>query len=748
MQSLFERIGHFIAGHTRLVAVAIIILVVLGVVGASRIEMSSGVSTMVNTESEAYRKLLKLNDNFGSSQVVLLVSAEGIDPLLQPDNLRALDRVAETLRGDSRIASVVNPVDAIRQALGQGGGSASISDTAAVRAALLDPSTGAVRGSFAPLFPQGSNALFVVTLASDLDPKEQMEISNAIEAARAAAGFTGVSTLVTGFPAVSSALEDAMVSSLRTTLLVAMVLMLVVLAVLFPVRSRFYWRWLALGSVFVGTIYAFGAMGWAGQALSIGSLTVFPIIVGLGVDYGIQFHNRYDEEFRRSHSAAAALAISLRHIGSATGLAVIAVILGGLGLLTSSTPIIRDFALTLMFGVVAAWAGAFLVVPTVLFWHYRRRVALTVGGTKDPASPEGESDGIQRLLQGMGHWVVRHPLIVLPLAVLLTVGGFLVDGEIGVKTSQEQFLSPNIPAVRGLLTLQRAGGGMTSFNLIVEADNVARPDIVRWVDGLKPRLLDAFPGVVVQVSSYADAVRRTYGETLPTSVVNDTYSAANVSLMLTGVEIGEMDDLAKALEDAVADPPAGATVTVSGFPLVMAEVFDALTSGRLRITILSIAIIFGGLLLLYRLNPLKALFATAPMVLIVGWASGLMWAAGIDFSPLTATIGALVVGIGAEFGILVLARYYEALERGISSEDAMVEAVMSIGRAIIASGVTAMAGFGALLAATDFPILQDFGLVTAINIGFSIIAALVVMPAMVVLIHGRWLRWRSAGVAG
>jgi len=762
MQQMFQRAGYFIGRHTRLVAVAIVLLVVLGAVGAGRIDLSSGIETLVDTDSEAYHKFLKLEENFGSSQVVLLVSADSIDPIIQPDNLRAFDRVAKALRGEPRITSVVNPVDALRQAFSQGGGELFIDDTAAVRNVLLDPETGAVRGSFAPLFPQGRNALFVVTLPAELDRDEQTEISDATEAAVAAAGFTGVEALVTGLPAVASALEDTLVPSLGITLLVAMALMFVVLAILFPVQSRFYWRWLALGSVFVGIIYAFGVIGWAGQALSIGSLTVFPIIVGLGVDYAIQFHNRYDEEFRRAQSAREGLALTMRHIGSATGLAVIAVVLGAIGLLTSATPLIKDFAFTLLFGVVAAWAGAFLVVPIVLHWHYQRRVGRPAGGATAHADSAMEYSRSQRLLGSIGRWVVRHPLIVLPVALLLTIGGFLVDGEIGVKANQEEFLSPDIPAVRGLLKLQSATGGLFNFNLIIEADNVARPDVVQWVDGLRPRLLDAFPGVVTQVTSYTDALRRANGETLPSSeeeirnvlshlpeanrkaLVNDSFTVANVPLVLTGVMIDELGPLAKALEQQVTDAPPGTTVTVSGFPLVIASIFDALTSGRLRVTLLSILLIFGGLFLLYRFNLLKALFVTVPVALVVGWASGLMWAAGIDFSPLTVTIGVLIVGIGAEFSILVLARYYEELERGASSEEAMVEAVMRIGRAVVASGVTAMAGFGALLAATDFPILQDFGLVTAINIGFSIIAALVVMPTLVVLVHGWWLRRQKA----
>ena len=49
-------------------------------------------------------------------------------------------------------------------------------------------------------------------------------------------------------------------------------------------------------------------MGWLNISLSVVSMAVFPILIGLGIDYGIQFHNRYDEETFRNKTVSEAKA--------------------------------------------------------------------------------------------------------------------------------------------------------------------------------------------------------------------------------------------------------------------------------------------------------------------------------------------------------------------------------------------------------------------------------------------------------
>jgi predicted RND superfamily exporter protein len=128
-------------------------------------------------------------------------------------------------------------------------------------------------------------------------------------------------------------------------------------------------------------------------------------------------------------------------------------------------------------------------------------------------------------------------------------------------------------------------------------------------------------------------------------------------------------------------------------------------------------------------------------VLVIGWVGGVMYLAGIKYNPLTVCLGALIMGMGVEYTILYMMRYYEERGKGEAPAAAMTIAVTKVGRAIVASGVTTIGGFAALLAAGGFVLVRDFGFVTMLAVFFGLVSALVVHPPMVVLVD-TWLERR------
>ncbi len=204
-----------------------------------------------------------------------------------------------------------------------------------------------------------------------------------------------------------------------------------------------------------------------------------------------------------------------------------------------------------------------------------------------------------------------------------------------------------------------------------------------------------------------------------------------------------MRECKELLTTDIADHPAEANVTLTGASIIEMELFNALTSGREKMTLIGVGLIFLGLFLVFKFNLLRAFLATLPIGLILGWSSGVMFLLGIKYTPLTATLGALILGIGVEFTILLMMRYHEERGKGEGPVEAMTIAMTKIGRAIVASGLTVIGGFAALLIARDFLILRDFGIVTMINVFFALVSTLVVLPALIVLFDS-WRERRRA----
>jgi predicted RND superfamily exporter protein len=70
----------------------------------------------------------------------------------------------------------------------------------------------------------------------------------------------------------------------------------------------------------------------------------------------------------------------------------------------------------------------------------------------------------------------------------------------------------------------------------------------------------------------------------------------------------------------------------------------------------------------------------------------------------------------------------------------------STGAAVLASGVTAIVGFGVLIV-SNITMLRDFGFVTLIDLTVSLLGVLLVLPAVLVLVEGRGARERSPRAA-
>ena len=98
---------------------------------------------------------------------------------------------------------------------------------------------------------------------------------------------------------------------------------------------------------------------------------------------------------------------------------------------------------------------------------------------------------------------------------------------------------------------------------------------------------------------------------------------------------------------------------------------------------------------------------------------------------MSATLGALVIAISTEFAVILSARYRAERARGLEPVAALSRTYERTGAAVLASGVTAIAGFAALLV-SDFPMLRDFGAVTVVNLSASLLGVMVVLPAALV----------------
>ena len=127
-----------------------------------------------------------------------------------------------------------------------------------------------------------------------------------------------------------------------------------------------------------------------------------------------------------------------------------------------------------------------------------------------------------------------------------------------------------------------------------------------------------------------------------------------------------------------------------------------------------------------------------PIVAATGWSALVIFISRIPLNPMSVTLGALVIAIATEFSVLLVARYQQERSDGHGPELALARTYQSTGLAVLASGVTAIAGF-AVLMLSDIRMLRDFGAVTVIDLVVTLIGVMLVLPAVLLLAERRGL---------
>jgi len=185
------------------------------------------------------------------------------------------------------------------------------------------------------------------------------------------------------------------------------------------------------------------------------------------------------------------------------------------------------------------------------------------------------------------------------------------------------------------------------------------------------------------------------------------------------------------------EPPVGFSVQPAGDFELFTSLLGAMSESKDVMTILGFIFVFAFLILVYR--HLHAVSPIIPIIFVVGWNAVMMYMIGLAYNPLTATLGSMTIGVAAEYTILVMERYAEEEERLHDPILAIQESVQKIGTAITVSGLATFFGFSALCLAT-FPIISNFGISTLIAVGFSLMGAIFVMPAVLSLV-GQLSEW-------
>lgn len=645
------------------------------------------------------------------------------------------------------------------------------------------------------IFPNKDSAQIVIRLRPSLSEAERRRAIETIRAAvyddtpRAVCRFEGEpepcfqlrggNYLISGAPVVTDAVAPALKDALLVLLAVAVIVMALTLIAVF--RSRF--RLLPLALALASAALTFGLFELAGGSLTLASIAVLPILIGLAVDYAIQLQARYDEAVESGLRRAEAATHAATHGGPTIAIACLATAAGFLALQLSPTPMVRGFGLLLVVGVGIALALAFVAgfaalslrgedggVPGSAASRFSQR---DVSESRDAQGENPSTHGDTPVLAATLRVALARPRHVLGIGLVLALIGWALGTQVSTQSDIVELAPQDVQAVQDLKRLQEITGVSGELDVSVEAEDLTDPATIKWMADFKRRALAAggfagenpscreaeiCPGPALSDFVTGGGLTAGTGRNLTKKEIRaafreipaydlrplatldpETGLPAGRALLGFGIRAGSLQDQQDLIDRVRAQigepgtpggPPAGVTAELAGLPVIAAAAASDLSGSRYLLTAVGLAFVALVLLVVYR-SPRRALVPLAPIVLATGWAALVLWISGIPLNPMSAALGALTIAIATEFSVILSSRFHEERRAGRAVAEALRTAYARTGAAVLASGATATAGF-AVLIASDVKMLRDFGLVTVIDLGVALLGVMLALPAALI----------------
>jgi len=172
-------------------------------------------------------------------------------------------------------------------------------------------------------------------------------------------------------------------------------------------------------------------------------------------------------------------------------------------------------------------------------------------------------------------------------------------------------------------------------------------------------------------------------------------------------------------------------VGLTGSVPIQRDEMEAMKSDSFIITVLALVGILLLFILAFRMI-VSPILAIITLIFGIIWALGITWLLAGRLTLFTAIMGVILIGLGIDFSIHIISVYTEMRARGENILDSMIAAYKKSGPGIITGAITTAIAFLTLLVA-DTDGIQEFGWVLAMGIITTMIAALTVLPTLLIL---------------
>jgi uncharacterized membrane protein YdfJ with MMPL/SSD domain len=494
-------------------------------------------------------------------------------------------------------------------------------------------------------------------------------------------------------------------------------------------------------SAFVATT---GLLGPVSQLVPLHeAVAQVTMLVGLavGVDYAMFYLRRMIEEQQKGRSSAAALEVAAATSGRAVVISGLTVMAAMAGMFFSGNPIFVSFGIGTIIVVGVAVGGSLTVLPAMLSF-LGEKGWLEKGRVPWVAKRRHRTGGESRAWSAILDRVLARPLLS-----VIVAGGLLIALSVPalgmqLKAPGTEGISRSQPIMQTLDRIDAAfPGGSVPATVVVKADDVTAPEVRSAIEALRdqaiatgrlsePSAIEISPDKTVAIVSLAvdgkgtDAASNRSIEVLRNEVVPATVGTlGNAEVAVGGMTAWSKDFL---------DTMESHLPIVFGFVLALAFILLLATFRSLVVPIKAIVL---------NLLSVGAAYGLLTLVFQHGYgesALGFHSVGGITpWLPLFMFV--ILFGLSMDYHVFVLSRIREAVDRGMTTENAVAYGIKSTAGIITSAAAVMVITFAMFATGADQQMKQlGVGLAAAILIDATIVRAVLLPAAMKLLGDRNW----------
>lgn len=543
--------------------------------------------------------------------------------------------------------------------------------------------------------------------------------------------------------------------------------LIVCLALLYAAFRSMTASLLVISTVGIFAIVLVGGMAFFGEPLNILTNIIPALLIITGVCEAIHLVGRYREELESCRSRVEAARRMVRATAVPSFLTALTTAIGLGSVLTSHTEMLKRFGIASAIGVMIAYVVTIFFLPAAL---------ALFRGTEGRKHPTGGQRLLEHTMETTTRWVLAHPRRVVIATVAFCAVAAAGGTTLTMDTSLLDQFDTDDPLYRTTRVMERELDGVHPLECVLvakEGETLATPEVLNALSRIAT-WAQTQDGVLraTEVGDYLREAR--YLLTADERARTDRFrSAAEIGALLDLVEARSRADGATnpvefflspdrkmaRLQIRIADVGAKRTIQIidatrarldrgvgehaevhlTGDAFTGSVPIDSVARDMVSSLGTAVLLIFSMLLVIFRsvrLGAIAILPNAFPLFVAAGW----MALRDIPLTLGTAIIFSISIGLSDHGTVHFVARFKEERSAGHSVERAVLRSVRGTGHAFLVSCTVLLCGFFLFLFSSFVPI-QQLGELVAVTIVGSVVATLVLQPALMKL----WADGRRTG---